>query len=173
MAEYVQVGKLVASFGLKGELILTHALGQVPKPGAWKVLFLEPKPGSYLPYFITHYQAKKPDELLLQLEGILTPEAARPLIRKTVWVTAETFRELAAPSAAISLLGFTLFDGKTALGEVEEVIEQPHQIICVIRIEGKEVLIPVHESSLKKIDIKARRVVVELPDGLLDVYLNP
>jgi 16S rRNA processing protein RimM len=172
MQEYVHIGKLVATFGLKGELILTHALGQTPKAGTWKVLFLEPTPGSYLPYFIEQYQARKPDELVIQLEGVQTPEAAKLLVRKQVYVTSDLFRVLAAPSAAISLLGFSLFDGKKQLGEVEEVIEQPHQIICVIRIDGKEVLIPVHESSLRKIDQRNRRIEVELPDGLLDVYLN-
>jgi 16S rRNA processing protein RimM len=33
-----------------------------------------------------------------------------------------------------------------------------------------EALIPLHEDSLQKIDRRNKKVVVELPDGLLDVY---
>jgi len=53
-----------------------------------------------------------------------------------------------------------------------EVIEQPHQVLCAIMIDAKEVLIPIHENSLEKIDKKNRRLFVNLPDGLLDIYIN-
>jgi 16S rRNA processing protein RimM len=58
------------------------------------------------------------------------------------------------------------------LSDVLEVIEQPHQILCRLEIKNKEVLIPIHESFLKKIDHKKKQVMMELPDGLLDVYLK-
>jgi 16S rRNA processing protein RimM len=51
------------------------------------------------------------------------------------------------------------------------VIEQPHQLLCRIDWKGKEALIPIHEESLIKIDKKKKIVVVNLPDGLLDVFL--
>jgi 16S rRNA processing protein RimM len=56
------------------------------------------------------------------------------------------------------------------LGEVIEVIEQPHQLLCVVLIDNKEVLIPVHEEFLKKLDKKNKKIYVSLPDGLLDIY---
>ncbi len=56
------------------------------------------------------------------------------------------------------------------LGEVCEVIEQPHQVLCKIMLKGKEALIPVHEDSLEKIDKKNRKLFVNLPEGLLDIY---
>ena len=57
------------------------------------------------------------------------------------------------------------------IGEILEVIEQPHQLLCRIDWKGKEALIPIHEESLVKIDKKNKIVVVNLPDGLLDVFL--
>ena len=56
------------------------------------------------------------------------------------------------------------------LGEICEVIEQPHQVLCKIMLDGKEALIPVHEDSLDKLDKKNRKLYVNLPDGLLDIY---
>jgi 16S rRNA processing protein RimM len=38
-------------------------------------------------------------------------------------------------------------------------------------MQGKEVLIPLHGSTLIEIDHKNKRVIVDLPEGLLDVYL--
>jgi len=68
------------------------------------------------------------------------------------------------------MVGFRLIDGTTDLGEILEVIEQPHQILCRIDLAGKEALIPVHEQTLRGIDAKRSEVRVELPEGLLDVY---
>jgi 16S rRNA processing protein RimM len=50
------------------------------------------------------------------------------------------------------------------------VIEQPHQVLFRIDLAGKEALVPLHEQTLKRVDVRAREVHVELPEGLLDVY---
>jgi 16S rRNA processing protein RimM len=92
------------------------------------------------------------------------------MVRREVWVREEDFSRVAGKSAPISLVGFRLFDGELDLGEILEVIEQPHQVLCRIDLEGKEALIPLHEETLRGIDQKKREVRVELPDGLLDVY---
>ena len=68
------------------------------------------------------------------------------------------------------MLGFHLLNEEEDIGEIIEVIEQPHQILCTILLDGKEALIPIHEESLDKIDQKNRKVHVTLPDGLLDIY---
>jgi len=69
------------------------------------------------------------------------------------------------------MLGFHLInDDEEDLGEILEVIEQPHQILCSVLLDGKEALIPIHDESLDKIDKKNRKVYVTLPDGLLDIY---
>ena len=63
-----------------------------------------------------------------------------------------------------------MIDGEQDLGEIIEVIEQPHQVLCTIMYNGKEALIPVHEANLVKLDKKNKKVYVELPDGLLEIY---
>jgi 16S rRNA processing protein RimM len=63
-----------------------------------------------------------------------------------------------------------IFNNKRELGEVVEVIEQPHQLLCVVMIDHKEVFIPIHEEFLKKLDKENKKLYVSLPDGLLDIY---
>jgi 16S rRNA processing protein RimM len=58
-----------------------------------------------------------------------------------------------------------------SLGSILEVIEQPHQVLCRIEYKGKEALIPLHEETILKIDRKKQQVIVELPPGLLEIYL--
>ncbi len=105
----------------------------------------------------------------IKFEGIDTKESAHSLTPKDVWLTQADFKKFAAGSAPITMLGFTMLNENGELGEILEVIEQPHQLLCKILVNGNEVLIPIHEESLKKIDKKNRKVFVTLPDGLLDI----
>ncbi|MDE3249742.1 MAG: 16S rRNA processing protein RimM [Bacteroidota bacterium] len=167
---YNSIGKLVAVFGLKGELVLQHNLGKKSALKGLDVLFVEEIKGEMLPYFIQSAKAKSPTEIYLSLEGINTPEKAARLRQKEVWLRQEDFHQHAAAGSLISLLGFHLIDAGNDLGPIEEIIEQPHQMLARISLEGKEALIPLHEQTLEKIDKKKKQVWVTLPEGLLDVY---
>lgn len=170
MSQYFKIGKLAASFGLKGELVLRHNLGKKTSLKGLETIFLEERKDDFMPYFISATNIKNETELYIKLEGVDSKERARKLTPKEVWITETDFKKFAAKSAPISLLGFHLISNEEDLGEIIEVIEQPHQIVCVIILDGKEALVPVHEESLDKIDQKNREIYVNLPDGLLDIY---
>jgi 16S rRNA processing protein RimM len=170
MPQYFKIGKLVAAHGLKGELILVHSLGKRSNLKDLKAIFLEELKDSFIPYFIEQASAKSDTETLLQLEGIANREAARRFVSKLVWITEEDFNRLSQSSSPIGLLGYHVIEGDQDLGEVIEVIEQPNQMICVIKYQGKEALIPIHAESLKKIDKRNKKIHVDLPEGLLDLY---
>ena len=170
MSQYFKIGKLAASFGLKGELVLQHSLGQKTTLNGLETIFLEEGKDNLMPYFIAATMIKNDAEVYIKLEGIDSKETARKLTPKEVWITEEDFKKFAAKAAPISMLGFHLVNEEEDLGEIIEVIEQPHQILCAILLDGKEALIPIHAESLDKIDQKNRKVYVTLPDGLLEIY---
>ena len=170
MEHYINIGKFVATFGVKGELILKHALGKKTALKDVEAVFVEEQKGSYLPYFVQTSKAKEEDEMFVKLEGIDTKESAHRIANKPVWLQNEDFRKLADKASPISLLGFMMFNEGEKLGPVEEVIEQPHQVLLRITLNGKEALIPLHAETLDKVDRKKQEVHVTLPDGLLEIY---
>jgi 16S rRNA processing protein RimM len=167
---YRNIGKLVAVFGLQGELVLRHHLGKKTALKGLRALFLEDRKEGFLPWFLATVRVKSEEEVYVKLEGVDTKEAARKLVQREVWLPEEELAQFAGKAAPISLVGFHVWEGTLDLGEIVEVIEQPHQVLCRIDWKGKEALIPVHEGTLRKIDAKNRRVLVELPEGLLDIY---
>lgn len=170
MNQYFKIGKLAASFGLKGEIVLQHSLGKKTSLKGLETIFIEEGKDNFMPYFIASSSIKNDKEVFLKIEGIDTKETARKLTPKEAWITEDDFKKFAAKSSPISLLGFHLINEGQDLGEILEVIEQPHQILCSVLLDGKEALIPIHEESLEKIDKKNQKVFVALPDGLLDIY---
>jgi len=171
MPQYFKIGKLAASTGLKGELVLQHSLGGKTSLKGLEAIFLEEKKDSFIPYFIQATKIRSENETVIKLEGIDVVETARKLTPREVWLTEEDFKKFAGKSAPISLLGFMMIDDEdNEIGEIIEVIEQPHQVLCTVLISGKEALIPIHGESLEKIDKKNKKVYVIIPDGLLDIY---
>lgn len=170
MENYFKIGKLVATYGLKGEIILVHSLGKKTSLKGLETLFIEEKKDSFIPYFIESAKIKSETETYVKFEGIESKEAAHKLIQKEIWLLENDFKKFADKSAPISLLGFTMINEDEDLGEILEIIEQPHQVLCKILLDGKEALIPIHEEFLGKIDKKGRKVYVTLPDGLLEIY---
>jgi 16S rRNA processing protein RimM len=170
MTEYFKIGKLIATHGLKGELLLKHNLGKKTSLKDLKALFIEERKQSFIPWFIESTRIKNEEELYLKIEGINSREQAIKLTQKEVWLTEEDFKKYSAKSSPINLLGYDIAEDEKVLGKILEVIEQPHQILCRIEYNNKEAYIPLHEETIKKIDKKKQRVIVELPPGLLEIY---
>ncbi|NDF98673.1 MAG: 16S rRNA processing protein RimM [Chitinophagia bacterium] len=174
MKSYFKLGKIVAAHGVKGELVLQHELGKKTDLKKLPALFIELKKDSFVPYFVRKAKGTTEKESLLLLEEIDTREKAQQLVGKLCWLPEEQFKQYADQHAPASLLGYQIIeeDENNPLGLIEEVIEQPQQLLCRIQLKGKEVLIPLNESTLIAIDHDAKTVSVQLPEGLLDIYLS-
>ncbi len=171
MAEYIKIGKLVAVHGVKGELVLKHTLGRKTGLRDLTTIFIEEHKNTFLPWFLESAKIKNEDEVLLSIESLHTREAAQKLVQKEVWLAEPDFKKFVSKSSPASLLGYTIVNLGQPLAPILEVIEQPHQLLCRLEINAREVLVPLNEEFLEKIDHRSRQVFVRLPDGLLDIYL--
>lgn len=168
--DYIRIGKIVATFGVKGEVILQHGLEKKSDFKAVEAIFIEQTKNNFLPYFLQKAKAKDSAESYLSLEGIVTKEAAHRFIQKNVWLLQKDFEAVAGKASAIGLLGFAIYENNNLIGEVVEVIEQPHQLLLKTMYKNKEAFIPLHEETVEKIDRKKKQIHVVLPDGLLAIY---
>lgn len=172
LISYIHIGKIVATHALKGNVILSHVLNSKSAISKLQTIFLQESPKTFLPYFIESAKPKSLSEAILKFEDIDNLEAARSILKKDLWVTEEVFRSLNNKQVPVSLLGYQVVQEGKNLGEIEEVIEQPQQLLCKLMMDELEVLIPLHEETIVKIDRQKRIVYVQLPHGLLDIYLG-
>lgn len=171
MTEYFKIGKLVSTFGLKGELVLKHNLGKRTALKGLAAIFIEERKSSFIPWFVESARIRTEDEVYLKLEGVDVREQAVKLTQKEVWLPEADFKKFTAKSSPLNLLGYEVIEEGRVLGKVLEVIEQPHQVLCRVEVEGKEAYIPLHADTLVRIDKKKGQVIVALPPGLLEIYL--
>lgn len=170
MNEYFSIGKIAASFGLQGEVVLKHSLGNKTTLKGLEVIFFEELKNSFIPYFIESISVKNEEEVLLKFVDIQTKEATKKIISKKAWLSKSDFEKFASKTSPIALLGFNMIENNQQLGEIIEVIEQPMQVLCKIMYKNVEALIPLHEETLVSINQKKKEVHVTLPEGLLDVF---
>ena len=153
-------------------MIVVHHLGKKIVVSKIKILFLEQKKDELLPYFIEYIRKKGDEEFYLKLEGIDSKESASKFIRRDLWMKEEEVQMHTLKSNPIGWVGYRVLDQNHDLGPILEIIEQPHQVLCRLEINTREVLIPINEQTLDKVDHKSKSVLLTLPDGLLAVYLG-
>ncbi len=118
--------------------------------------------------------------VVLHFEGVNSISDAEALAGLIVAIPREQRAALAEDEAYVGdLMGCTLFDvargEPIAIGEIESVDRTagPVPLLVVRGTEGKyggaEILIPFAKSYLRKIDIEAKRIEMELPIGLVDL----
>jgi 16S rRNA processing protein RimM len=168
----IRIGKIVATHGLNGAVILKHMTGDSNWLTQGNVLFVELRKGSEIPYFVATVKVSNDEEFIITVEDVETVDAAKRLVGKQVYVKEDVLKNVKTDSPLL-WIGFNLVDKeKGGLGTIEDVVQTGHQWLAKLTIEGKEVLIPLVDEMLIEVNIRNKYVRVDLPEGLIEVYLG-
>src|SRR5689334_4249272 len=85
----IRCGKIVATHGLGGDVVLTHITGKKGWLKVGDVLFIALRKDSYIPHFVSGIKSTTEREIILHLEETESVEAARKLVGKEAFVTEE------------------------------------------------------------------------------------
>src|SRR5699024_3260680 len=170
MNNYIKIGSIAATTGLKGAVIILHELGYSLQKDMLSVLYIEKNKGSYIPYFIISWEEKSSSEAQLCLESVKTRAAAKQLLKKKIYLDQKTFNSIVQPESDLYFIGFSIIDKGKELGVVKEIVQLPEQILAKVVEGNHELLIPLSEQIIKKTDHARKAIHVDLPEGLLDIY---
>lgn len=138
-------------------------------------IFLEIK-GVKIPYFIANVRGG--GEMILKLEEVDNRDTATLLQSREVLLREQDILPDHAREFEIEeeesleyeyLVGFMIVDETLGeIGRIDEVLEMPQQEMAFLKYKGREVLVPLNEPFIRSIDKQNNRVLMDLPDGLLD-----
>jgi 16S rRNA processing protein RimM len=165
------VGRIGKPQGIRGEVtveVRTDAPEVRFADGA--VLFTDPEERGPLTVASSRDQNGR---LIVAFEGVPDRNSAEELRDTMLLVDAADIPPSDDPDEFhdTQLMGMQadLVDG-SALGEVTDVLHLPHGDVLVVRREGgAEVLVPFVKAIVPDVDVVARRLVVDPPEGLLDL----
>jgi 16S rRNA processing protein RimM len=167
----IRIGKIVATHGLTGSVIMTHIVGNSKWLKKEHTLLVEMQKGSFIPYFISQFKASNDKEYIINLEDVEKVEAAKRLVTKHVYVDESILTGYAKESPLL-WIGFKVIDKHLGdIGDVEDVMQTGSQWLAKLTYKDAEVLIPLIEQTIEQVDIKNKKLKMDLPEGLLDIYL--
>jgi len=165
----IRVGKIAATHGLQGTLILTHVTERNDWLQKGHVLFVELQKGSRIPYFVERVKAGGAGELQVGLEDVATVEAAKKLVGKHVYVDAALLGK-ASENTPLLWIGFNVVDAhKGGIGPLADVTQAGPQWIGTIISDGREILIPLVPQMIIEVNARNKYIRMDLPEGLLDI----
>ena len=114
------------------------------------------------------------DKFFVGIQDVNTVEAASALTGKSVFLPLEMLPKLTGKQFYYhEVKGFTVVDeNKGELGPIKEILEYPTQAIIQVFKDGKEILIPILDQVIVKVDRKGKKLHVKAPEGLIDMYLG-
>jgi len=132
-------------------------------------VFLEIE-GRPVPFLISESEYSGADNLKLWFEGYESAEKMTEFIGCRIFLAGELpgDSEKADSQTLIDYIVYTQDD--LEIGPVTDIISNSGQwLLNVVSHDGKSILIPFHEDLIINIDQSRKIVIMEIPDGLLEI----
>lgn len=169
MVEYLVVGQLINTHGVKGEMKATALTDDPQRFKKLKWVYID-KSGTLEKYDITGVKFFK-QFVILKFKNIDSIEAAEKLKGFYMKIDRADAVKLPKDSFFITdILGMSVYDENSVLlGKLLDVIQTGSNDVYIVRNdEGKEILIPALKSVVKEVSLEEGKISVVLPKGLLD-----
>ncbi|MEN0057087.1 MAG: ribosome maturation factor RimM [Mucilaginibacter sp.] len=167
-----RVGSILKTKGLKGEMQIYVDFDNL-EAIKFDAIFIDVA-GKLIPYFVASIKYLQKSNAYLYLEDVDTIEKASTLVKRDIYLPNKLKPKKKKEEFTLNdVEGFIAIDETHGeLGEILEVQEYPQQLIATVEYQGKEVMFPLNVEIIKGIDVDAGEIYIDLPEGLLDVYLE-
>jgi 16S rRNA processing protein RimM len=168
MKEKLEVGQIVNTFGIKGEVKVNPFTEDVTKFERLKEIFVEKK-NELLKFQIENVKYNK-NVVILKLKGIETPEEAEKY--RNCYIKIDRKNEPKLPEGQyyiVDLIGLEVYtDENKLLGKVDDIYNYGSSDIYVVKDEmGKQILLPGTQEVLKQVDLENKKIIVHIIKGLI------
>jgi 16S rRNA processing protein RimM len=166
------LGKVVKKYSFKGELLIKLDTDQPKLYQKMESVFVEIN-NKLVPFFIEKSMLHKSFLLRVKFEGISSEEKATTLIGSQLYLPLDQLPKLSGKRFYYhEVIGFAVVDSKHGdIGTITAINDATAQALFEIDNNGKQVLIPVLDNFIRKVDRENKTIEVETPEGLIDLYL--
>ncbi|MEM7185763.1 MAG: ribosome maturation factor RimM [Bacteroidota bacterium] len=166
------VGKIVKKYSFRGELLVKLDTDDPEQFLEMESVFVEVRK-SLIPFFIESISLHKSSLLRIKFDEIHTENDAESLLGSELYLPLDLLPKLSGNQFYYhEIIGFEAQDVNFGvLGTITGVNDATAQHLFEIDHQGKEVLIPVNDDIIRKVDRDARTILLEAPEGLIELYL--
>lgn len=165
-----KIGHFAKPHGIKGEIALVTN-SDVFEDSEEPYIICE-MAGILVPFFIEEYRYKTDTVILLKLKNVDDEKTAREFSNREVYYSVDKVDEndLMGNMTWDSFVGYKVVDEHHGdIGEITDVDESTINILLQIDYHGEELLLPAAEELILSVDPENRKLIVSVPEGLLDL----
>ncbi|MBQ0770043.1 MAG: 16S rRNA processing protein RimM [Bizionia sp.] len=167
------LGKIVKKYSFKGELLAKLDTDEPELYENLDSLFIDLR-GNLVPFFIESSQLHKSELLRIKFEDVDTEADADSLMKSELYLPLDFLPELEDDKFYFhEIIGFTVEDSSFGtVGVITGVNDSTAQALFEIDRDGIQILIPMNDEFIEKVDKPNKTIFVNTPEGLIDLYLE-
>jgi 16S rRNA processing protein RimM len=166
--EFIVIGKVVSTYGNKGEIKVVPLTDSTGRFKDLVNVFIR-KSNSREILKINSLRIKK-NNIILKLKDVGSIEEAKVMVGCFLEVKRKNTVKLPKDSYFIfDIIGLEVYTNKNIfLGKVEDIITTGSNDVYIVKNRSnQEILIPAIHDVIKDIDLKKRRITINIVDGLI------
>ena len=166
--EYIEIGQIINTNGLKGVVKVNPFTDDISKFEDLKYVYIQLK-NELKKVKIEQVRYNK-NQVLLKLEGIDSIEEAEKYRNFYLKTEKESQEDLGEDTYYIvDLIGIDVYSDKNEyLGKIEDVFPTGSNDVYVVKDNlGKQILIPAIADVVKEVDLKNKKMIINLIPGLI------
>jgi 16S rRNA processing protein RimM len=166
------LGKIAKKFSFKGEVLIYLDTDEPELYENMESVFVEFNK-NLVPFFIENSSLHKNDFLRVQFEDVDSEEEADSILNCAVYLPLSMLPKLEGNKFYFhEVIGFEIEDKRLGIfGKIVSINDTTAQPLFEVLNGEVEMLIPMVDHFLVKIDRENKKVVMDLPEGLVEMYL--
>lgn len=168
------LGKITRTNGNKGGLSIFLDVDNPQEYSGLEAIFVEIKK-QLIPFFIEEIKIHtSKNTAVVYFEDIENVESAATLTNSALYLPMASLPILEGNKFYFhEVVDYLLIDEKFGeIGKIKEVLEYPNQALFQTFYKGKEVLVPINDLFIQKVDRDKKEILLKLPEGLLEIYIE-
>ena len=168
--EILHIGRTQKPHGIKGELTVVFQKAEYADIDT-EFYFLEIE-GIFVPFFVEEFAFSTDTMARVKFEDVNDEKVASYYKNLSVFLPREMVKEAQKNSTSswTFFIGYDIIEQNgNNLGTIKEVDEANMNVLFIVENNNQKLLIPATEDFITSIDEKNNRLVMNLPEGLLDL----
>ncbi len=167
------LGKIVSKYSFKGEVLVKLDTDEPEIYENMESVFVS-LGNNLVPFFIDKCRLHKSTLLRIDFEEVKTENDADRIMGSELFLPLSFLPKLTGDKFYFhEVIGFTVMDSVHGnIGIIKSINDSTSQALFEIEKGDKELLIPVNDEIITKVDRESKTIFVTTPEGLVDLYLD-
>lgn len=167
------LGKIVSKYSFKGEVLVKL---DTDEPGLYENMesVFVSLGNNLVPFFIEKCSLHKSNLLRIDFEEVKSENEADRIMGSELYLPLTFLPKLTGDKFYFhEVIGFAVIDSVHGdIGIIKSVNDTTSQALFEVLKDGKELLIPINDEIITKVDRENKTIFVSTPEGLVELYLS-